>query len=274
MKKTALVIVTLIIVKYSLFSIAFPDSVKPKPLPAEKFKFPEYTFEKLGNGLKLFYIQDSEQPVVNFSIMIAGGSSVDGKKPGLASITASLLTKGAGEMKAKEIAEKLDGIGADISANATDDEITIYGSCLKKHLNTFLGVMKEVLLSPTFTDEEFEKLIPQMKAALQQQKASPHTLAFNLAKKILYGDKHPYGMIPTEKSLDDISIDDVKEYYKTYFKPNTASLAVSGDITKKEFKDIADKYFGEWKKGEVPKIEIPKTTVNSKDIKKIKVNTD
>jgi zinc protease len=255
MKKTLLVIGLLISINFSLFSVA-PDSLKPMPLPASEFKFPSYTYETLSNGLKLFYIEDSEQPVVNFSIMISGGSSVDGTKPGLASITAALLTKGAGEFKAKDIAEKLDGIGASISADASNDMITIYGTCLKKHLETFLVVMKEVLLNPTFPGDEFDKIIPQMVTGLQQEKASSIMLARNLTRKILYGNKHPYGMKPTEKSLKDIEVEDVRNYYKSFFKPNAASLAVSGDITKKEFKNLADKYFGSWQKGVVPKIVI------------------
>lgn len=234
------------------------DSVKkPEPLEDIEFKFPEYSKEILKNGLKLFFIEDKEQPIVSFSFLIQGGALVDGEKAGLASIVAELLTKGSGKLSSKDIAEKTDGMGASLAASADADIISVSGFCLKKHLDTLFNLASQVLLNPSFPEDDFDKLIPRMIASLKQEKSTPGTLARNLARKVLYGDKHPYGIKPTEASLKSIEIEDVQNYYKTYFKPNSASVAVSGDLTKKEAKELIEKYFGKWQKGDVPQINVP-----------------
>ena len=81
---------------------------KPKPLPAAEFIFPDYIQDNLENGLKVFIIEDHEQPTVGFRILIPGGSSLDREYPGLADMTTSLMMKGAAGMSALEIAQKLD----------------------------------------------------------------------------------------------------------------------------------------------------------------------
>ncbi|MBI5324548.1 MAG: insulinase family protein [Ignavibacteriae bacterium] len=258
MKKFSAILILILFYNLSLMALGTLDSTKkPEPLANIEFKFPEYSQETLKNGLKLFYIEDKEQPTVSFSFMLQGGSLVDGEKAGLASIVAELLTKGTGKLTSRDIAEKIDGIGASLTASAGADVITISGYCLKKHLDTLLSLASQVLLNPAFPEDDFEKLIPRMIANLKQEKSTPGTLARNLARKIIYGDKHPYGIKPTEESLKEIVLSDVQNYYKTYFKPNSATVAVSGDLSKKDSKELIEKYFGKWQKGDVPKIKVP-----------------
>ncbi|TAL67320.1 MAG: insulinase family protein [Bacteroidetes bacterium] len=260
MKRISIFLISVFFGFTSLLALNPADSVKkPEPLEDIEFKFPEYKKETFKNGLKMFFIEDKEQPIVSFSFLIQGGSLVDGSKAGLASIVADLLIKATGKISSKDIAEKIDGMGASLSASADEDAITITGTCLKKHLDTLFHIASQLILNPSFPEDDFEKLVPRMIASLKQEKATPGTLARNLARKVIYGDKHPYGIRPTETSLKSIEIGDVENYYKTYFKPNAASVAISGDLTLKEAKDIIDKYFGKWVKGEIPKIEIPQT---------------
>lgn len=258
MKKISVILISMLFINVSLMAFSTTDSIKkPEALPDIEFKFPDYTQETLKNGLKIFFIEDKEQPVISFSFVIPGGSFVEGNKFGLASIVADLLTHGTGKMTSKDIADKIEGIGASLSANAGADMITISGSCLKKYLDTLFNIASQVILNPSFPEEDFEKLIPRMIAELKQEKATPGTLARNLARKIIYGDKHPYGIRPSENSLKDIEIEDLKNYYKTYFKPNSASVAISGDLSKKDAKELIEKYFGKWQKGDVPKFTVP-----------------
>ena len=259
MKKISVILISMLFLNISLMALSQSDSVKkPEPLADIEFKFPEYNKDILKNGLKLLHIEDQEQPVVSFNMLIIGGSLVDGEKAGLTSIVAELLTKGTGKMTSKEIADKIEGIGASLSASANSDMISISGSCLKKYIDTLFKIASQVVLNPSFPEDDFEKLIPRMIAELKQEKANPGTLARNLARKVIYGDKHPYGIKPTETTLKSIEIEDLKNYYNTYFKPNSASIAISGDISKKDGKELIEKYFGKWQKGDVQKVVIPK----------------
>ncbi|MDP2363799.1 MAG: pitrilysin family protein, partial [Ignavibacteria bacterium] len=91
------------------------------------------------------------------------------------------------------------------------------------------------------------------------EKSRPMSVAGRLIKKIIYGENHPYGKKETEASLKSINLADVKEYFKTYFKPNNASLVVVGNISEKEIVGKLEISLAKWKEGEVPKINIPKS---------------
>nr|HPI21259.1 insulinase family protein [Candidatus Kapabacteria bacterium] len=124
MKNIVLLLILFILSSLTMSSKEKIDvTKKPTPLEAKEFTFPKYTEQKLKNGIKVFVIEDAEQPIVSFSILIPGGSSVDGSKAGIAEFVAGLLTKGAGKRNALDIANTLDGVGASISASASADNI-------------------------------------------------------------------------------------------------------------------------------------------------------
>lgn len=231
---------------------------KPEPLPATEFNFPKHTEHTLKNGMKVFIIEDNEQPTISFRLLIPGGTSQDGSKAGVAEITAGMLTKGAGKMKALDIANKIDGIGASVSASAGGDFVNVSATGLKKHISTILDVYKEVITKPTFDEDEFDKYVQQMIAGLQYEKSQATKVGSNLARKVIYGENHPYASKSTEKSVAEIKVKDIKDFYTKYFVPNHATIAVIGDVKTKEVIDMLEKAFSGWKKGTAPKIEMPK----------------
>ncbi len=230
---------------------------KPKPLPAEEFVFPDYIQDNLENGLKLFIIEDHEQPTVGFRILIPGGSSLDREFPGLADMTASLMMKGAGGMSALQIAQKLDGVGANISISASADAIIINAYSLKKHLPLLLDMLSKIMLQPDFPDDELEKLKKQAIASIQYEKSEPRSVASKLAKVVVYGEGHPYSQYMTEESVEKITTDQIEEYYESYFLPNNASIAVIGDVEPGSIKNELNQYIGKWEQGKAPVISIP-----------------
>jgi predicted Zn-dependent peptidase len=230
---------------------------KPEPLSEFEFKFPKYKVERLKNGLKVFLIEDKEQPTIAFRVLIKGGSSVDSEKSGIADLTSGLLTKGTKNYNADQIANTLDGVGASISASANADFISIYAQSLKKHEELLLKMLKEVILEPTFPKSEFEKLQKQTIASIQYEKSNPSTLAQSLSRIAIYGEEHPYAKRNTEESINSITRDDIINYYNKWFKSNNATIAVIGDFEEKEILQDLENSFSDWSKGELTYIELP-----------------
>jgi predicted Zn-dependent peptidase len=221
---------------------------KPEPLPEKEFKFPEYQTVTLDNGLKIFIIEDHKQPTVEFRLLVPGGLSVDTLKPGTAEITASLLTKGTKKLNALDIAKKIDGVGASISANVETDFVTVKAYGLKKHLNTILDVYSQVIMTPSFPEGEFNKIIPQIISSIEQEKSDPRTIASKMSRKIIYGEEHPYAVSATEQTVSSVNISDVKKYFSNYFVPNNATLAVIGDVKPNDIIKEIKKRFSNWEK--------------------------
>lgn len=235
-----------------------PDrSKKPEPLTAKEFIFPPYSEHVLKNGLKVFIIENHNQPVVSMQLLIPGGTSMD-TKIGTAEMVASLLTKGTKTRKALDIATTIDGVGSAIYANASTDYTMLSVSGLKKHWDVISDLFKDVLLNPSFPVDELDKLKQQEIASIQYDKSQPSTLASNIARKAVFGDGHPYAYENTEKSVMDIDIKAIKDYYAKFYLPNHSTIAVVGDVDSKKILDQLEKLFADWKKGKVPQINLPK----------------
>lgn len=230
---------------------------KPEPLPEKAFVFPNYETVTLKNGLKVFIIESKSQPTTDIRLLIKGGNSVD-EKFGIAELLSTMMTKGAGDMSALDIAKKMDGIGADFSASAGADYSAISASCLTKHLQEVLNMYKEVLLSPTFPKDEFDKAIKMMIASIKQQKSNGDAIAASLSRIVTYGPKHPYSQVNREDVLKTINISDLKAYFKKYFIPNNSTLAVVTDLSKGEIVKMLEKTFDKWKQSTPVNINVPK----------------
>ncbi|MFP4368692.1 MAG: M16 family metallopeptidase [Candidatus Kapaibacterium sp.] len=239
-------------------------SQKPQPLPEKDFPFPAYSEKEMANGIKVLFVEDHEQPTVTFRLMIPGGTNLEGDKSGLAEMTAYLITKGAGDRKALDIAQAIDGVGASLNTSA-GEAMFISASGLKKHMDIMLDVMSDVLLKPKFPEEEFDKLVKQMLTGIKNEKSDPSLLAANLSKMVVYGKNHPYGQRPTEKSINSITNEDVKNFYKNYFKPQDALLAVVGDVKASDIMPVLEEKFGAWE-GDAPEINVPPTKPMAKGV--------
>ncbi len=246
-----------------LFNVAFLNaetqldiSQKPAPTKEIEFKFPEFKEKTLSNGLKLFIIENNEQPTLALNIIIPGGNSMDGDKPGLAELTARMLTRGNDDMSALDIAKTLDGVGASISASSSADYINIYAECLKKHSNLVLDILSKVIIEPSFDDDELDKLKKQKISEIMYDKSQPHEIASTMTKIALYGLNHPYSLIPTENTIQKINHDDISDFHLKYFIPNNASLAIIGNVKADDITKEIEKYFKNWKKGKIPQIKI------------------
>jgi len=259
MKKVILLIIVVSVISNQLL---FADDTlkvsKPSPLQEKIFKFPEYQMFFLDNGLKVFVFEDHRQPTLAFRLLTAGGKSIDTVKPGIADITASLLTKGTKKLNSQEFAQSIDGIGADISAEVETDFLTVTASGLKKHLNTLLDLYVQAITSPALSEQEFKKIIPQMIASIQQEKSNPEILAQKMSRKVVYGENHPYALDATEESVNKINLYDIENYYSGVFYPNNSTLVVTGDVKSDEIIKEIKKKFKNWEKSkEDIKISIP-----------------
>ncbi|PID95629.1 MAG: peptidase M16 [Bacteroidetes bacterium] len=223
-------------------------SKAPKPKPAPEIQFKDAQTFELDNGLKVILVEDHKLPVLSVNLSLDVDPVLEKDAAGYVSAAGSLVKTGTKNRSKAQIDEAVDFIGADLLAYDNG----LYGSMLKKHADELLSVFQDVLLNPTFPKEEFDKYITQLKTGLQTQKTSPADIAKNITKVYNYGENHPYGEVVTEKTADNITIEKIKDYYNTYYKPNVAYLVMVGDVTLKEAKKLANKYFGEWKRGEVP----------------------
>lgn len=221
--------------------------LKPKIGEMKEIEFPAYSETTLKNGLKVIVIEDHKQPTISMRLQVRAGESFDGKKNGVSYLMANLLTKGTAKRSAEEIANQLDSVGANLSANAAGELVIVSVDGLKKYLPLLLGVFSDVVQNPTFPKEELDKLVPQVLASLKQEKSRPDALAAALSRMVVYGKDNPASQRKTEASVKSITIEDIRAFHKMFVRPNNvASIAVTGDISLNEIVPQLERAFSRW----------------------------
>ncbi len=219
----------------------------PKPAPAREIKIGDYQTFTLKNGLQVFVVENHKLPRIQFSLQLKNDQLFQGEKEGYVSMAETLMGTGTKTKTKAQLDEEIDFIGASLNTGGN----AIFASSLSKHTNKLLDLMTDVLFNPSFPPEEMEKLKTQTLSGLAASKDNPNAIAGNVRNALLYGSQHPYGLFTTENSVSAITLDDCKNYYNTYYKPNNAYLIIVGDIDLKTAKKLTDKYFAKWAAGEV-----------------------
>lgn len=246
MKKIFIYILTIFIVQTGFAQV--DRSKYPDPAPAREINLGNADSFVLPNGLKVFVVENNKLPRVAFSLVLERDPVLEGEKAGMLDMVGEMLRGGTANRSKDQLDEEVDFIGASLSASST----SIFASSLKKNQETVLQLMTDVLYNPVFPQEELDKLKKQAISGLAASKDDPNAISSRLASTMNFGKSHPYGEMETEATINNISVEDIKAYYETYFKPNIAYLAIVGDITKAEAQTLVNKYFAAWKKGDVP----------------------
>lgn len=237
-----------IMVLASCTSTAPVDRSKvPAPAAAPKIQIGQYQMFTLDNGLKVIVVENRKLPRVSYSVNLDIDPILEGEKAGYTGFAGELLGAGTTTKTKAQIDEQTDYLGASLSTSSGG----VFGSCLKKHDDEFLSLMSDVLLHPTFPQEELDKSKKQAQSSLVNEKTDPNSISGKIGNLLKYGKNHPYGEFMTESTLEKITRDDLVNYYNSYFKPNVAYLVIVGDITAEEAKAQANQYFGGWQRGNV-----------------------
>lgn len=223
-------------------------SIPPVAGEAPEIQIGDYDKFTLSNGVEVIVVTNSKLPRVSLSLQLDVDPMLEGDKVGIVGLTGQLLRRGTENRTKAQLDEEVDFIGASLNTSGSG----VSGSALSKHQEKLLELMSDVLLNPAFDGDELEKLKKQTISGLATQKDNPNAIAGNVANVLNYGKDHPYGEIESEATIQDITVEDCKNYYNTYFKPNTARLVIVGDVDKAALKKQLESYFGEWQKGKVP----------------------
>ncbi len=228
-------------------------SKEPQKGPDPTVSVPAIWTAKTANGIRMFGIKKSELPLGEFSIIIRGGMLLDAPgKIGTAYLTARLMNEGTRTKTPIELREAIEDLGANISISGGEESITLSGSCLSGKLNEVMALAKEMLFEPRWDEKEFALTKAQTIESLKRTETTPSAMASSAFDKLIYGADHVLAnqVMGTQKSIEGITIDDLKTYYEKYFSPSVAKIMVVGDLSKEN----AVKLFNglkEWKAEEV-----------------------
>lgn len=231
----------------------FNRGARPTAGAEKTVKVPDYFSSKLKNGLNIVGTKNTETPEITIVMTMEGGSLVlpadKLKKLGIAELTASMLNEGTKNFTTEQISAQLEVLGSDISFNANKSSTIIRVNTLKKNLDATLKILEEKLLNPGFRDEDFKLAKKQYKESVRDEETNPNATASKMFNYSLYGNT-VMGIVPTMKSIDNIELSDLKDYYSNYYSPSVTNLVIVGDVEEKEVLTKLD-FLNKWAAKEV-----------------------
>lgn len=236
-------------------------SKQPKPGPAPKINLGTPKKFNLDNGLKVLVVENHKLPRVNVTLTIDNPPMTYGNKKGVAQLLSGMLGTGSTNIPKEKFDEEVDFLGANISFS---DSGAGAGS-LTKYFPRVMELMTDAAFNPVFTQEEFDKLKKQALNGIKANANNVSAIADRVEDALTYGKNHPKGEFTTEQTLNNITLQDVKDLYNKVYKPNNAYLVIVGDVKFSKVKSLVKSLFSNWQKGAIvaetlPKVENPATT--------------
>ncbi|HET6855390.1 MAG TPA: pitrilysin family protein [Pyrinomonadaceae bacterium] len=231
-----------------------PQATPPPPAPSRSGAFPKPVEQTLPNGLRVIVIERRESPLIAAQLLIKNGSEVDPPElPGLADLTADLLTKGTQTRDATKIAQEIESLGGTLDSGARWDSSFATVGVMSSKIPQAMEILADVVRRPTFKSEEVERLRQQYLDNFTLALGDPGTIARFVAARVVFGDS-PYGhpVAGTTDSLTRITAADITKLHSRYYRPDNAILVIGGDINAKDGFDLGTKYFGDWQKPTTP----------------------
>lgn len=222
----------------------------PEPLAPLPFNIPELFTTSLDNGLKVVVVDDKRLPLVSYRLaFFAGDADEPAERVGVTSALASMLTEGTATYSSRGLAEKIERLGASISASSSEDFVIVSASSLSIYSSDILDLISEIVFRPVFPEDELDLYKRNTIEHLKFQRSQPGYLANEQTARILYG-QHPYSRIaPSPSDVDALSRELLIDAHQNLLIPNNAVLIAVGDVDREEFLAELDEEFGSWQRG-------------------------
>lgn len=226
-----------------------PSSYKDLQFPPlGEIKLPDYERYQLDNNMVVYLIEDHRLPLVSGSAIIRTGSRFEpASQVGLADLTGDLIRLGGTLYHSPDqLNSLLEQKAAAIESSIDMTMGTVSFSSLSYDLDTIFPLFAEVIQSPAFDAKQLEVLKTQARGAIARRNDNPGDIATREFRKLIYGEKSPYARTMEYETLDNISQDDIKDFYRQYFRPDGIILGIVGDFQKREIKKKIATYFANW----------------------------
>ncbi|SDQ09085.1 M16 family metallopeptidase [Flagellimonas zhangzhouensis] len=236
----------------------------PKPGPAPQINLKEPARFELLNGLKVLVVENHKLPRVRLQLSIDNPPILEGDKAGVSALTGSMLGKGSKNIPKDDFYEEVDFLGANIYIG----DQSAFASSLSKYFPRVLELMADAALNPDFTQEEFEKEKNIILTSIKSEEKDVSAIAARVQGALAYGKNHPYGEFMTEETVNNVTLMDVEEFYRSYFVPANAYLVVIGDVDFDTVKELVTEAFTPWTKAAPPSFSY----TDPKDVQYTQIN--
>jgi zinc protease len=230
-------------------------AAKQGGVAGQEFSLKDTQRVELPNGLTLLLHEQRRLPIVVAEAFVRDVELREpADKAGVSSLVANMLQEGTKEHSGPQIAEMIEDVGGVLTMTASGGNVKV----LSPDRKLGLGLLFECLSQSDFPKEPLERVRGQILGGIEDEEQRPENRARALYRKLAYG-KHPYGrsLLDEKGNIAKLTRDDCQAFYRKVYVPNNTIVAVVGDFDSKAVIEEVKALTKDWKKEELPKIEVP-----------------
>jgi predicted Zn-dependent peptidase len=227
--------------------------------PPKAFTLPAHETYTLANGMRVTLVPYGNIPKVSVSLALRTGSLNEPRElMGVADTTGELLKEGTTSLSATALAESAARMGSTLNVGTGADETAFEMDVLSEYGPDAVKLLADVLQHPLLPESELARLKTNQLRQIAVAKSQPGQIALARFRKLMYGD-HPYGeILPTEETVNKMTIADAKKFYADNYGAGRAHIYVAGKFDVATVKKAIEAGFSSWPKGPAPVENVPK----------------
>jgi len=221
-------------------------SVSPPPREIRPFQFPPFLRTRLPNGLAVIAARLPNLPLVSLELIAPAGAQYDPpERPGIATLTSSVLDEGTALRSSLEVAAMAERLGGYFTTGADWDVGYLTTGLLSSHRREGLDLLAEVLTAPTFPPEEIDRLRRQRISEILRRRQDPSALADErFHREVFRGTAYAEPLQGTEESLSGLDRDALLDFYRGHYGFDGSTLIAVGDFDPAELLRETEEVFG------------------------------
>lgn len=247
-----LVIISVIAISNSL-TAQVDRSIMPESGPAPEISFGQPKTFSLDNGLTVMVVENNKLPRASAQLSFDNPLIYEGEIAGVNGVLGEMLGNGTSSIPKDKFINEVDYLGASLSVSGSG----AFASSLSRYFDRILELMAGAILEPLLTQEEFDRQRDLIKENLKAADKDVATAANRVQSLLTYGSEHPSGEYVSQESLDRIALQDTKDFFNNYAKPNNAYLVIIGDVDYEKIKSKVTGLFNNWESGSISSSDFP-----------------
>ena len=211
----------------------------------------DYEKYRLDNGLEVILHQNNNHPLVSVNLWYRAGSCNEKKgKTGIAHLFEHMMFQGSKNVPKEMHFRYIQEAGGSLNGSTSFDRTNYYEKVPSNFLELILWLESDrmCMLLPSLTQEKLNNQVDVVRnERLERYDNQPYGLAWEKIINNLYPEGHPYSW-PTIGYLDDMNsytLEDVTDFFKTYYSPSNACLIIAGNFDRDNAKELVEKYFSD-----------------------------
>jgi predicted Zn-dependent peptidase len=219
----------------------------PNPLPLPSLQLPKIQTAVLSNQLGLSVVRKIDSPFMEMRMIIRTGESLSpDSRPGLATFTAQMMTKGTAGMSSSELNQKIESMGGSLTIETFPDHSVFELSFLNDYLEPAIELLAQLMIKPDFSRTDIDRTKRELYYHITEEDSSAEIRSKKLLYNVLF-ENHPYRKFALDsEAVKLFERNDVLEFYRQFYCPNNAHLMISGDLSLSTASRLVSRYFNVW----------------------------